>query len=118
VEGQVIMYADHVTEAMGNCLRETERRRRIQRQYNEDHGITPETVRARIHTALDAAYESDYGDAELVAEKLSPYGSEGDIHDEIKRLTGEMKEHAKNLEFEKAAVLRDQIAELRQWMLH
>jgi excinuclease ABC subunit B len=115
--GQVIMYADQMTEAIEKCLRETSRRRDIQRQYNEEHGITPETVRARILTSLDASYESDGGDAVMIAEKETPYGTTEDIHSEIKRLTEEMKELARNLEFEKAAILRDQIAGLRQWML-
>jgi len=118
VGGQVIMYADHITGSIEACLRETDRRRHIQRQHNMEHGITPETVRARIHTALDATYKSDYDDAALVAaEETLSYSSMEDVHTEIKRLTEEMKEQAKNLEFEKAAALRDQIAALRQWML-
>jgi len=117
VSGQVIMYADQVTGSIRACLDETNRRRRIQQRYNEENGITPETVKAQIHDILHSIYEADYVDVAPVLEKIPAYHTTGDLEEEIARLTGEMKKLAKNLEFEKAAELRDQIAELRSWIL-
>ncbi len=117
VAGQVIMYADQMTGSIRACLRETARRRKIQHQYNEENGITPETVTANIHNILHSIYEADYVDLGVVEEKTPPYHSVGDLQEEIARLTQEMKKHAKDLEFEKAAEIRDQITELRKWML-
>ena len=117
VSGQVIMYADQVTGSIRACLDETNRRRRIQQRYNEENGITPETVKAHIHDILHSIYEADYVDVAPVSEKIPAYHTTGDLEEEIARLTGEMKKLAKNLEFEKAAELRDQIAELRSWIL-
>ena len=117
VSGQVIMYADQVTGSIRACLDETNRRRRIQQRYNEENGITPETVKAHIHDILHSIYEADYVDMAPVSEKIPAYRTTGDLEEEIARLTGEMKKLAKNLEFEKAAELRDQIAELRSWIL-
>jgi len=117
VSGQVIMYADQVTGSIRACLDETNRRRRIQQRYNEENGITPETVKAHIHDILHSIYEADYVDVAPVLEKIPAYHTTGDLEEEIARLTGEMKKLAKNLEFEKAAELRDQIAELRSWIL-
>ncbi|HPX57241.1 MAG TPA: excinuclease ABC subunit UvrB [Syntrophales bacterium] len=117
VSGQVIMYADQVTGSIRACLDETNRRRRIQQRYNEENGITPETVKAQIHDILHSIYEADYVDMAPVSEKIPAYRTTGDLEEEIARLTGEMKKLAKNLEFEKAAELRDQIAELRSWIL-
>jgi len=117
VAGQVIMYADQMTGSIQACLRETTRRRKIQHQYNEENGITPETVTANIHNILHTIYEADYVDLGIIEEKAPPYHSVGDLQEEIARLTQEMKKRAKDLEFEKAAEIRDQIAELRKWML-
>ncbi len=117
VSGQVIMYADQVTGSIRACLDETNRRRRIQQRYNEENGITPETVKAHIHDILHSIYEADYVDVAPVLEKIPAYHTTGDLEEEIARLTGEMKKLAKDLEFEKAAELRDQIAELRSWIL-
>ncbi|HQA83553.1 MAG TPA: excinuclease ABC subunit UvrB [Syntrophales bacterium] len=117
VSGQVIMYADQVTGSIRACLDETNRRRRIQQRYNEENGITPETVKAQIHDILHSIYEADYVDMAPVSEKIPAYRTTGDLEEEIARLTGEMKKLAKDLEFEKAAELRDQIAELRSWIL-
>ncbi len=117
VSGQVIMYADRITGSIRACLDETNRRRKIQQRYNEEHGITPETVKAQIHDILHSIYEADYVDMAPVSEEIPAYRTTGDLEEEIARLTGEMKKLAKNLEFEKAAEIRDQIAELRSWIL-
>jgi excinuclease ABC subunit B len=117
VSGQVIMYADQITKSILACQNETTRRRIIQHRYNEEHGITPETIKTNIHNILNSIYEADYVDVASLAEKLPPYHTTGDLKEEIVRLTQEMKKLAKDLQFEKAAALRDQIAELRDWML-
>ncbi|MDX9745901.1 MAG: excinuclease ABC subunit UvrB [Syntrophales bacterium] len=117
VGGQVIMYADRLTGSIEACLRETNRRREIQSRYNMENGITPETVTANIHDILGSIYEADYVEPGKIEERKRPYDSTGDLKEEIERLTREMKKLAKNLEFEKAAEIRDQIAELRDWML-
>ncbi|MBN1548638.1 MAG: UvrB/UvrC motif-containing protein, partial [Syntrophaceae bacterium] len=117
VAGQVIMYADQMTGSIQACLRETSRRRDIQRHYNEENGITPETVKANIHNILSSIYEADYVDVAKIEEPRPDYKTTGDLMEEIDRLTKEMKKLAKDLEFEKAAAVRDQIAELRKWML-
>ncbi len=116
VAGRVIMYADRMTGSIRACMRETTRRRKIQRQYNEDNGITPETVTADIHNILHSICEADYVDLAAVEEKAPPVHSLGELEEEIGRLTREMKKHAKDLEFEKAAEIRDQIAALRRWI--
>jgi len=108
VNGKVIMYADHVTGAMERAINETNRRRQIQMEYNRRMGITPQTIRKNIHETLGtlkaAENEKEYAaDIEsMPVEKL------------IEKLTAEMKAAAKELEFEKAAVLRDRINELRK----
>ncbi len=112
ISGQVIMYADKVTAAIQACLDETKRRRKIQGRYNEEHGITPESIKKSIHDILSSVYEADY-----VTTPLSPKGGMIEISEEelpamIKKLKAEMKQAAKELEFEKAAALRDRIKEL------
>ena len=109
ISGRVIMYADRVTDSIRACLNETKRRREIQGRYNEDHQITPESIKKSINDILGSIYEADY--------VTVPKGRELEISEEelpamIKRLKAEMKQAAKDLEFEKAAVLRDQIKEL------
>ena len=108
VSGQVIMYADKITPAIEFCLKETNRRRDLQRRYNEEHGITPETVKKSITQVLSSVYEADYVTVPLQeevkgAEELPPL---------IERLRREMKDAAANLEFERAAKLRDRIKSL------
>ncbi len=112
VAGQVIMYADRVTESIRACLNETERRRKLQGRYNEEHGITPESIKKSIHDILSSVYEADY-----VTVPVSPKGGNIEISEEelpvmIRKLKKEMKEAARELEFEKAAALRDRIKEL------
>ena len=105
-EGKVIMYADELTESMDKAISETNRRREIQEKYNEDHGIKPETIKKEIRETIKATYQ--------VAEDSTEYDLESDetIEQAIDRLTKEMIKYADNLEFEKAAELRDRIKEL------
>jgi excinuclease ABC subunit B len=115
--GQVIMYADKVTKAIQACLEVTKRRRKIQRTYNEENNITPESIRKTIHNILGSVYEADYATVPLVAEGKIPYDSEQEIPAVIARLKQEMKQAAAELEFEKAAEIRDQIKEMTTMML-
>jgi len=118
VEGQVIMYADAVTEAIRACLDVTRRRRKIQSHYNEEHGITPESIKTVIHEVLRSVYEADYMTVPIaVSEEEAAYASEKELPVVIRKLKEEMRQAAKALEFEKAAVLRDRIRDLSKLML-
>ncbi|WP_456396796.1 excinuclease ABC subunit UvrB [Desulfurobacterium sp.] len=113
VHGKVILYADRITDSMKRAIDETNRRREIQKVYNERHGIKPETVKRNI----DSSILEDAGIAPLFKikfkeEKLPK--TEEELFEEIARLEKEMKEAAKNWEFEKAAKIRDKIKELRK----
>ena len=110
INGKVIMYADKITGAIQACLEETKRRRQIQQQFNEENNITPESVKKDITDILGSVYEADYVTVS-VEEKMEAYMS-GDVPAMIKKLEGKMKQAAKNLEFEKAAKIRDELREL------
>ena len=105
--GKVIMYADTVTPSMETAIKETERRRRIQRKYNEEHGITPVTIKKDIRDIIEISTKET---KEEKGKKLSPRERKA----LIEKLTAEMKAAAKILEFEHAAYLRDRIERLRQ----
>jgi excinuclease ABC subunit B len=112
-EGHVVMYADRLTDSMSRAIEETYRRRGIQIDYNESHGITPIAIQKSIRDLSDQV--------RAVAEERADYQVTADIpKDElirlVKDLEGQMKQAAKNLEFERAAALRDQIVELRKRM--
>jgi excinuclease ABC subunit B len=113
VEGRVIMYADQITDSMRYALDETNRRREIQREYNERHGISPEGIQKAIRDITDQIKK--------VAEEKTEYNIKTLPKDELARLLKDlehqMKTAAKNLEFEKAALLRDQVVELRKAQL-
>jgi excinuclease ABC subunit B len=109
VDGRVIMYADRVTGSMQNCIDETERRRAAQLQYNEIHQITPETVRKSMRSILDDLRPTQETPESLAAEALTNYDSCEELSAEIERLRAEMLQAAADLEFEKAAELRDRI---------
>ncbi|MEW6426721.1 MAG: excinuclease ABC subunit UvrB [Thermodesulfobacteriota bacterium] len=120
-DGRVILYADAVTEAMARTIAETERRRRLQAAYNEEHGITPQTVRSSIKDILLSVYEKDYVELapELAAEEEPEYRAErfadiDELRREIRRLEKEMGQAAATLAFEEAARLRDRIRDLRR----
>jgi excinuclease ABC subunit B len=111
------MYADAATASIRACLDVTERRRRIQAGYNKAHGITPESIKAEIHNVLGSVYEADYVTVQTVSEEQAAYSSEKELSVLIRKLKGEMKQAAKELEFEKAAELRDRIRDLTKLML-
>ena len=106
-EGEVIMYADSVTDSMERAISETERRRDIQSRYNAEHGITPKTVIKDVRDIIEIGQKVKN---EKPISKMSRLEKEA----EIKRLTAEMKQAAKILEFEQAAYLRDKINKLRE----
>jgi len=120
LNGRAILYADRITESMRKAMGETERRRLKQIAYNEEHGITPRSIVKQVRDLIDGVYSEKSG---REAEKLEQSAlqkarveemGEKDIAREIKRLEKEMLEHARNLEFEKAAQARDQLALLRE----
>ena len=117
IAGQVIMYADTQTASIRACLDVTRRRRRIQAGYNEQHGITPESVRTEIRNVLGSIYEADYVTVQTVSEEQAAYSSEKELPVVIRKLKEEMKLAARALEFEKAAALRDRIRDLTKMML-
>lgn len=117
VEGKVIMYADKITKSIQACLTETKRRRIIQAQFNQDNNITPETIKKSISNVLGSIYEADYVTIPVDAKGRAIPAKEEDLPALIKNLTAEMKQAAKNLEFEKAAALRDEIKELNKILI-
>jgi len=112
INGKVIMYADVVTGSMRASIDETNRRRKIQARYNEENGITPETIKSSIKDILGSIYEADYYTVPMVAEREAEYLPPHEIPGIIKALRKEMDEAAKRLEFERARELRDRIREL------
>jgi excinuclease ABC subunit B len=113
VNGRVIMYADTVTASMKSAIAETERRRALQAAYNAEHGITPESVVREIDDVLSSVYERDYVDAPALREPRETFRTQAELDAEIGRLEGEMKGAAANLDFERAAALRDRLKTLR-----
>ena len=104
-EGKVIMYADELTESMEKAISETNRRRKIQEEYNKANGIVPKTIRKSIRDTIKATIVED------VSSKYEVNKDE-DVKNIINRLTDEMLKHASAMEFEEAAKLRDKIKEL------
>jgi len=113
VNGRVIMYADTMTASMKAALAETERRRARQEAYNLEHGITPESVVRDIDDVMSSVYERDYGSVPEPRETRRTFRSMAERDAEIRRLEAEMKSAARNLDFERAATLRDTIKGLR-----
>ncbi len=114
LDGEVILYADAVTDAIQNAINETERRRKIQMAYNEAHGITPATIDKEIRDLISALVDDDDKPTDPLAVEISEATSEEEVHALIADLTKQMQEAAANLEFEKAATLRDGIEELKR----
>ena len=106
-DGEVIMYADELTESMEKGISETNRRREIQMEYNKIHGITPTTIKKEIRETIKASYEVEKDAVDYIKEHET-------IEQAIDRLTDEMIAAAQSLEFEKAAELRDKIKELEK----
>ncbi len=117
LNGRAILYADRITDSMAKAMSETERRRNKQIAHNLEHNITPMSVVKRIKDLIDGVYSEKSGkeaDKLLLQKALVEDMSEKDVSREIKRLEKQMVEHAKNLEFEKAAKVRDQLHILKE----
>ena len=117
INGTAILYADKITDSMKRAMGETERRRNKQIAFNTEHGITPVGIQKQIRDLIDGVYKSDDARQELMAaQEQAKYESmsEKQVSKEIKRLEKLMIDHAKNLEFEKAAQVRDQLHILKE----
>jgi excinuclease ABC subunit B len=112
-EGKAILYADKITESMKRAIGETQRRRLVQEKYNEENGITPQTIVKSIESTLVTAYEADYFKIPLDLDAIEDY-SHAKIKQTIAGFEMEMREAAKQMQFEKAAELRDRIKYLRE----
>ena len=117
VNGEVIMYADHVTDSMATMIQETERRRELQRAYNDTHGITPESIKSSIRELLQTVYERDYYTVPVEEPTTETFESPAALQSRIVELEARMKEAAKRLDFEQAAELRDRLKSLRKQQL-
>ncbi len=111
VDGKVIMYADGISKAMKAAIDETGRRRQIQQKYNEEHGITPASVRKSIRSVIEATHVAE--DEDIYKGKKAAEMTKKELTDYIKKLEAEMKQAASDLQFERAASLRDQIFEYK-----
>jgi excinuclease ABC subunit B len=115
LEGRAILYADKMTDSMRRAIDETDRRRTIQRAYNEEHGITPQSVINTMDMGLAQILKAEYGDVEVeAAETLPEFTTQAELDTFIAKTETEMREAAKKFEFEKAARLRDRIKELKE----
>ena len=114
VEGRAILYADKMTDSMRRAIDETDRRREIQRAYNEEHGIVPQSILRNMDLGLAAILKAEYGDPlEETTEGIPEFSSQSDLDKFLEGMEKEMREAAKKFEFEKAARLRDTIKEMR-----
>jgi excinuclease ABC subunit B len=117
VNGRAILYADRRTDSMEKAIGESERRRSKQLAFNAEHGITPRSVVKQVRDLIDGVFSAQSVKDDLKAEQLAAQSqdlSEKDLGKRIKQLEKQMLEHAKNLEFEKAARVRDQLSVLRE----
>ena len=116
-EGAVILYADTVTNSMRQAMDETQRRRKIQHAYNKRHHITPQTIRKEVTQIFDFAKEAETIPKYEVADEVTEYKSLDDIDAVIESLESKMRAAAQELEFERAAALRDQIQRLKKLVI-
>jgi excinuclease ABC subunit B len=113
LEGRAILYADKMTDSMKRAIDETDRRRAIQVAYNQEHGITPESIIRPLSMSLAGIAESDYVDVTQAADGLPDFRSQEELDAYIAGMEADMREAAKKFEFEKAAKLRDTVRDLR-----
>ena len=115
VEGRAILYADRITDSMRRAMDETDRRRVIQRAYNEEHGITPQSIISQVDMGLAHILKAEYGEIdEEETVGVPEFNTQEELDAYIAKLEADMREAAKKFEFEKAARLRDSIKELRE----
>jgi excinuclease ABC subunit B len=116
LRGKAILYADRITGSMRRALEETDRRRTKQREFNQTHGITPRGIQKAVADILEGAYPEAMAEAALVAEETVAYARESPaaLAKKIKQLEQAMHRHARDLEFEEAAKLRDEIQRIRR----
>jgi excinuclease ABC subunit B len=117
INGKAILYAQTITPAIKTAIEETERRRKIQEEYNKKHGITPKSIVKSLDDPLMRMVEADFVDLEKIVEPIETFESLEALRAEIERVEKEMKEAAKNYEFERAAILRDKLFSLKQLAL-
>ena len=119
LRGKAILYADRITGSMRRALEETDRRRTKQREFNQTHGITPRGIQKAVADILEGAYPEATAQAALVAEETVAYARESPavLAKKIKQLEQAMHRHARDLEFEEAAKLRDEIQRIRRFGL-
>ena len=117
VNGKAILYADVMTGSMKAAIDETNRRRLVQQRHNEEHGITPQSIVKPLDPELVRFFEGDYYELPVIEEEAAAYSSAEELEAEIERLEKEMRDAAKEFEFEKAAVLRDQAVKLKKTLL-
>jgi excinuclease ABC subunit B len=113
INGRVIMYADTMTASMKAAIGETERRRARQDAYNQEHGITPQSVVRQIDDVMSSVYERDYVTPPLLRDEREAFRTQAELDAHLSRLEADMKAAAANLDFERAAELRDQLKSLR-----
>ena len=113
VSGRAILYADHITDSMRQAMGETDRRRAVQRAYNEEHGIVPQSIVRQVDMSLAKILQAEYADLAEEVEEMPEFQSQEELDRYIAKLEGDMREAAKKFEFEKAAKLRDTIRDLR-----
>ena len=114
VNGEVILYAERITDSMRNSIAETNRRRHVQEEYNKEHGITPHSIKKNIQATLRTVYEQDYFTVPVDAEEAGEYVPTVNLPALIASLERQMRAAAKEQDFETAAGLRDKIKSLRQ----
>jgi excinuclease ABC subunit B len=115
LEGRAILYADKITDSMRRAMDETDRRRAIQSAYNEEHGITPQSIINTMDMGLAQILKAEYGDVEVeAAEGLPEFASQAELDSFLAKMETEMRDSAKKFEFERAAKLRDSIKELKE----
>jgi excinuclease ABC subunit B len=113
VNGRVIMYADAMTDSMRAAISETSRRRALQEAYNEEHGITPQSIVKQIDEVMSSVYERDYLTPAVVRDERDRFHTQAELDAYVTSLQNGMKAAAANLDFEKAASIRDEIKRLR-----
>jgi excinuclease ABC subunit B len=113
LNGRAILYADRMTDSMKKAISETDRRRQVQREYNEEHGITPMSIIRPTDMSLAQILKADYADLTEESDGMQEFATQEALNAHIANLESDMREAAKKFEFEKAAKLRDTVASLR-----